>query len=79
MFYTLRDVFLHNKGMNTLESFFNNIANSFGKTNLPYMGNFNDNHDNARFLNDAVTGYIPEDFEFYGQHSNFTVTALKKL
>ncbi|CAD8189678.1 unnamed protein product [Paramecium octaurelia] len=79
LFYTLRDVLLHNKGMNTLETFFNNIASSFGKANLPYMGNFNDNHDNARFLNDAVTGYIPQDFEFFGENSNFTVTALKKL
>ena len=38
--------------MNTFESFFNNLANAFGKSNLAYMGNFNDNHDNARFLND---------------------------
>jgi alpha-amylase len=53
--------------MNTFESFFNNLANAFGKSNLAYMGNFNDNHDNARFLNDAVTGYIPEEFEFYGE------------
>lgn len=41
------------------------------------MGNFNDNHDNARFLNDGVK-YIPDDIEFAGNYSNATVTALKK-
>lgn len=54
LFYTLRDVFLHQKDMNEIESYYSRISNAIGKGNLPFMGNFNDNHDNARFLSDNV-------------------------
>ena len=40
--------------MNEIESYYSRISNAIGKGNLPFMGNFNDNHDNARFLSDNV-------------------------
>lgn len=52
LFYTIRDVFLHWRDMNTLEGYYNSLYGSWGKGNVAYAGNFNDNHDNARFLND---------------------------
>lgn len=76
LFYTLRDVFLHWRDMNTLESFYSTVNNAFGKSNLPYMGNFNDNHDNARFLNDQISGNF-SDALLLGSHLTFT--ELKKL
>lgn len=59
LFYTLRDVFLHQKDMNEIEGYYNRWASLIGRENLKYLGNFNDNHDNARFLYDGVNMNIP--------------------
>ncbi|CAD8205823.1 unnamed protein product [Paramecium octaurelia] len=56
LFFTLRDVFLHWGDMYRIESFYYNQLQTYGKNNIPYMAQFNDNHDNARFLSDEVNG-----------------------
>ncbi|CAD8089379.1 unnamed protein product [Paramecium sonneborni] len=78
LFYTARDVFLHWRDMNTFENYYNSLMNSWGKQNIQYAGNFNDNHDNARFLNDQVQGYIPDEV-FLSDKPHLTFSALKKL
>jgi len=40
--------------MNEIKSYYTNWGNYVGTNNLPYLGNFNDNHDNARFLSGNV-------------------------
>lgn len=40
--------------MNEIKNYYSNWGNFVGVHNLPYMGNFNDNHDNARFLSGNV-------------------------
>lgn len=37
-----------------IQTFYKNWGNTVGQSNLKYMGNFNDNHDNARFLSSVV-------------------------
>lgn len=74
LFYKLRSVFFRGESIGNLEGFYSQMASAWGKSNLPYMGNFNDNHDNARFLSDEVRldDNVTTD-------SHLTFTALKKL
>ena len=40
--------------MTDIRNFYNNWGGIVGQNNLQYLGNFNDNHDNARFLSDNI-------------------------
>lgn len=40
--------------MTEVKNFYNNWSQKAGANNLQYLGNFNDNHDNARFLSGGV-------------------------
>ena len=53
-YFTTRDVFLHYKDMTEIRNFYYNWGNIIGQSNLQYLGNFNDNHDNPRFLSDLI-------------------------
>ena len=40
--------------MTEIRNFYYNWGNIIGQSNLQYLGNFNDNHDNPRFLSDLI-------------------------
>lgn len=53
-YYTLRDVFLNNKDMTEIQKFVKSWELNIGAENVQFMGNFNDNHDQPRFLSEAI-------------------------
>ena len=78
-FFTVRDIFLHWKDMTEIKNFYNNWGGIVGHDNLQYLGNFNDNHDNARFLSSNVnSNYTNKAFEtFVSSNENTKLKAFK--
>ena len=61
-FFMTRDLFLHSKDMTEIKNFYNNWGGIVGQNNLQYLGNFNDNHDNARFLSSNINEELTNEF-----------------
>lgn len=50
-YYWIKDTLFNVKDMNNIRLYYNSWAGNMSISNLKYMGNFIDNHDNARTLN----------------------------
>ena len=50
-YFWVRDTLFNNKDMTNLRSYYESWSKSTSASNLKYMGNFIDNHDNPRALN----------------------------
>ena len=66
LYFNLKNVFLYNYGMNTLESFYNSMT-AFPDQSV--LGVFSDNHDNARFLS------INSDYVLFKSYLAFNLGA----
>lgn len=77
----MRDVFLHWKDMTDIKNFYNSWSGIVGADNLQYLGNFNDNHDNARFLSGNVnSNYSNKAFEtFVSSNEDTKMKAFKAM
>lgn len=76
-FFTLRDVFLHAKDMTDIKNFYQRWGGVIGQANLAYLGNFNDNHDNARFLSGSVRFPYNSSERFLAAADDYKMKAFK--
>jgi alpha-amylase len=51
--------------MTKIENFYNSWKSAIGTQNMKYLGNFNDNHDNARFLHNNNNDSGKKKFKAY--------------